>query len=284
MVPPTPRRPETRSRTSSTTGTHPALSVDEQLSQARGANLVLEGQVERGTQELKEAVEELEAFAYSVSHDLRAPLRAISGFSELLVREAHPALDDRSIFYLNRIHQNCAHMATLIDDLLEFSRVGRSALAEQDVDVDVLLRGCLQELAEGDRGDLPRVELEPLPRCRGDWRLVKQVFTNLLSNAVKYSRDATPPRIKVSAVRSAGSAEVVYAVADNGVGFDMAHAPQLFQVFQRLHRAEDYEGTGVGLALCHRIVSRHGGRIWAEAEVGRGATFFVALPEGRCQI
>lgn len=253
-----------------------SLAMHDELSEARDANAVLEGQVERGTQELKEAVDELEAFAYSVSHDLRAPLRAISGFSEILVRDAPPGLDEKSLLYLNRIYRNCLHMGALIDDLLEFSRVGRSQLVDQEIEVRDVVWRCVQDLGESHGGDLPQIEVGALPTCRGDWHLLKQVFTNLISNAIKYSRESRPPYIEVTATASAN--EVIYAVSDNGVGFDMAFAGQLFQVFQRLHRAEDYEGTGVGLALCQRIVNRHGGRIWAEAELGRGATFFVALP------
>lgn len=254
------------------------LSVHEELVRARDANVVLEGKVERGIQDLKEAVDDLEAFAYSVSHDLRAPLRAISGFSEILIRDPHPALDDTTLLYLDRIYQNCLHMGELIDDLLEFSRVGRKKIAPEHIDVSELVRSCAVEVVEGLEGASPEIRVEDLPGCRGDRRLVKQVFLNLLSNAVKYSRASTPPRVHVRGSVDAGLGRAVYSVADNGVGFDMAHADQLFQVFQRLHRAEDYEGTGVGLALSQRIVNRHDGHIWAEAEVGRGATFFVALP------
>lgn len=262
------------------TNQHPSL--ERELLRTRGANVLLEGQVARGVRDLKRAVDDLEAFAYSVSHDLRAPLRAISGFSEILLRDLDAALDEQSVAYLNRIHQNCLHMGALIDDLLEFSRVGRGNLVSQEIDVAALVLQCVQDTRDCIATGMPRVEVEAIPSCRGDSRLLRQVFTNLLSNAVKYSRDSSPPRIVVTGTEDPSRGEVVYAVADNGVGFDMAYADQLFQVFQRLHRAEDYEGTGVGLALCHRIVTRHGGRIWAEAELGRGATFFVALPSGRC--
>lgn len=252
-----------------------------QLSHARGVNETLEGRIERGTDELRAAVDELEAFAYSVSHDLRAPLRAISGFSELLVQDMDPALSEESVLYLNRIHRNCRQMGTLIDDLLEFSRVARKELSTQEIDAEEIVWGCVRELTEGRRGVSPEIEVGALPRCYADWRLMKQVFTNLLSNAIKYSGASVPPRIKVSGLAVPGDNEIVYSVADNGVGFDTAYSDQLFQVFQRLHRAEDYEGTGVGLALCQRIVSRHGGRIWADAQVDQGATFFVALPAKR---
>lgn len=258
-----------------------SLSFHEELSEVRGANALLEGRVESGIQELKEAVDELEAFAYSVSHDLRAPLRAISGFSELLLKDADPALDETSLLYLNRIHRNCIHMGSLIDDLLEFSRVGRSELADQEIDIHDLVTSCIEDLRETQGGGLPEIDVGLLPRCRGDWRLIKQVFMNLISNAIKYSRESRPPHIKVSGTTS--TTEVVYVVSDNGVGFDMAYVGQLFQVFQRLHRAEDYGGTGVGLALCQRIVHRHRGRIWAEAGVGRGATFSIALPREELQ-
>lgn len=254
------------------------LSSHQELRQMRGENEVLEGQVEKGVQDLKDAVDELEAFAYSVSHDLRAPLRAISGFSELLLRDADPRLEAKSIAYLNRIYQNCLHMGTLIDDLLEFSRVQRDVLATRSIDMVELVWTSVHEQVEGHDVAAPEIEVRELPRCLGDWRLVKQVFTNLVSNAIKFSAASTPPRIVVDASTDEDRHEIVYSVSDNGVGFDMAYSDQLFQVFQRLHRAEDYAGTGVGLALCQRIVSRHGGRIWAEAEVDAGATFFVALP------
>lgn len=254
-------------------------SLHEQLVDARGRNSHLESQVERGITDLTQAVDELEAFAYNVSHDLRAPLRAISGFSEILMRDQDPALDPRSSRYLNRIYQNCRHMGALIDDLLEFSRMGRVDVVNGRVDVSGLVRTAMQELHESADEDLPTVEVADLPSCVGDWRLLKQVFKNLLSNAIKYSHTSSPPRITVGIV-AASPGEVVYTVTDNGVGFDMEYADQLFQVFQRLHRAEDYEGTGVGLALCQRIVRRHGGRIWAHAEIDQGATFYVALPSG----
>ncbi|MDQ4064985.1 MAG: ATP-binding protein [Actinomycetota bacterium] len=244
-------------------------------------NEVLEDQVAQGNRNLKEAIEDLEGFARNVSHDLRAPLRAIAGYSELLLKDLPAELTEQPRHYLERINKNCLHMGRLIDELLRFSRIGREALEWSTVDVNAVVQSCIEELDEGLVDGAPAIAVDDLPPCRGDWPLLKQVFINLLSNAIKYSRDAAPPRIAITGRLDRTCGEVVYSVSDNGVGFDMAYADQLFEVFQRLHRAEDYEGTGLGLALCQRIIRRHSGRIWAEAEVARGATFYVALPADR---
>ena len=226
---------------------------------------------------------ELESFSYSVSHDLRAPLRAIDGFALMLVEDYEERLDAEGLRYLSVIRQNSRRMGALIDDLLTFSRLGRQPVAHDEVNVDSLVREVVEEVLHteslGERGaaaTAPHIEVEPLPPARGDRGLLRQVWANLIANAVKYSSRAARPFIQVSG-RQVG-AENHYSVRDNGVGFDMEYAGQLFRVFQRLHRADEFSGTGVGLAIVHRVVTRHGGRVWAEGKVDHGAVFSFALP------
>jgi signal transduction histidine kinase len=214
---------------------------------------------ERSTQ-LAAVNKELEAFSYSVSHDLRAPLRHVSGFTELLQKSPGPELDENRRRYLRLISDSAIKMGELIDSLLVFSRMGRAEMLQTRVDLNAIVRQAQREVMDADRG-----------------RSVQLVFTNLLSNAVKYSRTRENATIEIGSRNGSGNESVVY-VKDNGVGFDMAYANRLFGVFQRLHRAEEFEGTGIGLANVQRIVSRHGGRVWAESELGKGATFYVALP------
>ncbi len=228
---------------------------------------------------------ELESFSYSVSHDLRAPLRAIDGFAWMLVEDYEERLDAEGLRYLSVIRQNSRRMGALIDDLLTFSRLGRQPVAHDEVNVDSLVREVVEEVLHteslGERGaaaTAPHIEVEPLPPARGDRGLLRQVWANLIANAVKYSSKAARPFIQVSG-RQVG-AENHYSVRDNGVGFDMEYAGQLFRVFQRLHRADEFSGTGVGLAIVHRVVTRHGGRVWAEGKVDHGAVFSFALPRG----
>jgi PAS domain S-box-containing protein len=226
---------------------------------------------------------ELESFSYSVSHDLRAPLRAIDGFALMLKEDYQERLDAEGFRYLSVIRQNSRRMGALIDDLLAFSRLGRQPVAHGEVNVDSLVREVVEEVLHteslGERGaaaTAPHIEVEPLPPVRGDRGLLRQVWANLIGNAVKYSSKAARPFIQVSG-RQVG-AENHYSVRDNGVGFDMEYAGQLFRVFQRLHRADEFSGTGVGLAIVHRVVTRHGGRVWAEGKVDHGAVFSFALP------
>jgi signal transduction histidine kinase len=244
----------------------------------RTLNADLERRVKERTGQLVAANRELEAFSYSVSHDLRAPLRAIDGFSRILLEEYAEHLPPEACRYLGLVRNNTGQMGQLVDDLLAFSRLGRQNLNTMRVDPADLVRQALEILA-GERGGR-RVEIvqEDLPPCEGDSSLLRQVFLNLLSNALKFTRCRDEARIEIGGRREAG--EIVYFVRDNGVGFDMRYKDKLFGVFQRLHRAEEYEGTGVGLATVQRIVQRHGGRVWAEADPDRGATFFVALPGG----
>lgn len=218
---------------------------------------------------LKQAVGELESFAYSISHDLRAPLRTIDGFSQALQEDFAPALPPEAQSYVEWIRQGTRNMSRLIDDLLRFSHLGRQPMIRQPVDMVALVR----EVADGlDLGGT--LTLDTLPPCHGDPALLRQVWTNLLSNAAKYSRNSAPPRIQVDFHEGA------YRVRDNGVGFDMRFAHKLFGVFQRLHAVEEFEGTGVGLAIAQRIVQRHGGTIRAESEPGRGATFSFSIGGG----
>jgi PAS domain S-box-containing protein len=235
--------------------------------------------------QLETTNKELESFSYSVSHDLRAPLRAIDGFALMLEEDYQQRLDEEGLRYLSVIRQNSRRMGTLIDDLLAFSRLGRQSVAHGEVNVDSLVREVVDEvlhtesLAGGrEPAAAPQIEVEPLPDVRGDRGLLRQVWTNLISNAIKYSSKTARPCIKVSGCRV--GAENHYSVKDNGVGFDMDYAGQLFRVFQRLHRADEFSGTGVGLAIVHRVVTRHGGRVWAEGKVDHGAVFSFALPRG----
>jgi signal transduction histidine kinase len=223
---------------------------------------------------------ELEAFSYSVSHDLRAPLRHVSGFTELLQKSPGPELDDNRRRYLRLISESAIKMGELIDSLLVFSRMGRAEMLQTRVDLNAIVRQAQRDVMEADRGRSIRWKIDELPTVAGDPAMLQLVFTNLLSNAVKYSRTRENATIEIGSRNGPGDESVVY-VKDNGVGFDMAYANRLFGVFQRLHRAEEFEGTGIGLANVQRIVSRHGGRVWAESEPGKGATFYVALPNDR---
>jgi signal transduction histidine kinase len=234
-------------------------------------------QLEREAERVRALNQELEAFSYSVSHDLRAPVRHVSGFVNLLQRRVEGSLDETARRHLERIAAAAAHMGELIDDLLAFSRMGRSELMRARVDLGRLVRDLLPDLAAP-----PALEwaIDGLPEVSGDPSMLRVAMANLLSNAVKYSRTRERPRVEVG-TQPGQAGEIVVFVRDNGVGFDMEYAGKLFGVFQRLHRAEDFEGTGIGLATVRRIVERHGGRTWAEGMVDQGATFFLSLPERR---
>ena len=221
--------------------------------------------------------QELEAFTYSVSHDLRAPLRHITGFATLLEESASAKLDDGEKRRLKKVTEAATRMGQLIDDLLEFSRMGRSAANRHRVNLDRLLRDTRQELAMDPA--TPRVTwtVHPLPEVLGDEAMLKQVLVNLVGNAIKYTRTQPAPAIEIGSSSNGDGHAVIY-VRDNGVGFDMQYSDKLFGVFQRLHNADAFEGTGIGLASVRRIVNRHGGRAWAEGAVNQGATFYLSLP------
>jgi PAS domain S-box-containing protein len=236
----------------------------------------LNAELEHNAAQLKATNKELESFSYSVSHDLRAPLRAIDGFALMMEEDYKDRLDAEGHRYLAVIRQNSRRMGALIDDLLAFSRLGRQPVAHGEINIDSLVREVVEEVLQASAA--PQIEVQPLPPARGDRGLLRQVWVNLIDNAVKYSSRAAQPLIQVSG-RRVGT-ENQYSVRDNGVGFDMEYAEQLFGVFQRLHRADEFGGTGVGLAIVHRVVTRHGGRVWAEGKVNHGAVFSFALPQG----
>ena len=253
-------------------------------------NAELEQRVTERTAELEAANKELESFSYSVSHDLRAPLRAVDGFSQAVLEDYGPQLPEEGRRCLQTIREGAHRMGTLIDDLLTLSRLGRLPLSKRAVETGDLVRAVLEDLSPQREGRQIEVSVGELPVCRGDAVLLKQVWINLLSNAFKYTRRREKALIEVGCKREPIAAEDqrgpekktnenVYFVRDNGTGFDMRYADKLFGVFQRLHREDEYEGTGVGLAIVQRIVHRHGGRVWAEAGLDRGATFYFTLEE-----
>jgi light-regulated signal transduction histidine kinase (bacteriophytochrome) len=249
-------------------------------------NILEDVEVERARAEqarvLLEAVNrELEAFSYSVSHDLRAPLRAISGFAQAVVEDYAPRLDDEGKRFLGLIQDNAHRMGQLIDDLLTFSRLGRQQLMESQIDMGALAHGVFEELVAQAPGRQIQFVVRSLPPALGDKAMIRQVLANLLSNAIKFTRPR--PEAVIEFGYAAQPDQGAYYVRDNGVGFDMQYVGKLFGVFQRLHSVAEFEGTGVGLAIIYRIITRHGGRVWAAGEVNKGATFYFTLPHGPLQ-
>lgn len=255
--------------------TETAVQLDNVTLRERQQTLIRE--LGERSDQLAAVNRELEAFSYSVSHDLRAPLRHVSGFTELLDRTSRDALGPDGQRYLRLISESAVKMGQLIDSLLVFSRMGRTEMMRSQVNLNAVVRAAQRDVLQAEPQRQVAWEIGQLPTVPGDPNMLQLVFTNLLSNAVKYSRNQPNPMVEIGTVAGNGSESVVF-VRDNGVGFDMAYANRLFGVFQRLHRAEDFEGTGIGLANVQRIVVRHGGRVWAEAEPEKGATFYVALP------
>jgi light-regulated signal transduction histidine kinase (bacteriophytochrome) len=256
----------------------PVLARALAVRQLRLENAELEQRVRERTSELEAANKELDAFSYSVSHDLRAPLRAVHGFASILIQDFSAQMPGEAQQLLNHVTTNARRMEQLIEDLLRFSHLGRRPLSKRPVNMSALIHDVLQDLRK-QHGDRPvDVRVGDLPDAVGDPALLKQVFVNLLSNAFKFTRQKEQPVVEVGSDWQTG--EQVYFVRDNGAGFDMHYAEKLFGVFQRFHRADEFEGTGVGLSIVQRIVQRHGGRIWAKAAVDQGATFFFTLGNG----
>jgi signal transduction histidine kinase len=255
---------------------------DDELGRLARSFNTMADQVARSHHELEDKVAErtaeLESFSYSVSHDLRAPLRAIHGFARILLEDHQASLDPEAQRLLGVIDQNTRQMGHLIDDLLAFSRLGRQSVSRAPVDMSELTGSVVEEIrrAEAERNGHFEIEIGTLRPAYGDPALLRQVINNLLQNAVKFTRGRPQPRIEVGS--TANGDHTVYFVKDNGAGFDPRYKDKLFGVFQRLHRAEEFEGTGVGLAIVKRIVQRHGGRVWAEGKTDEGARFYFTLP------
>jgi light-regulated signal transduction histidine kinase (bacteriophytochrome) len=254
-----------------------ALTMARLIAQVRQHATELESKVMERTAELEAVNKELGSFTYSVSHDLRAPLRAIDGYGRMLEEDYAARLDGEGRRLLAVVRDNSRQMGRLIDDLLEFSRLGRQTPAKQSIDMTALAREAADEAVRGTRTAL---EVGSLPAAAADRALLRQVWVNLIGNAVKYSGKSERPRVEIGG--HVDGEEGVYWVRDNGAGFDMRYAAKLFGVFQRLHGQDEFPGTGVGLAIVQRVVTRHGGRVWAEGKVGEGARFSFTLPlEGR---
>jgi light-regulated signal transduction histidine kinase (bacteriophytochrome) len=236
--------------------------------------------VEERTAALQVANRELEAFSYSVSHDLRSPLRSLDGFSQALIEDYGDQLEGDGLDYLNRIRTASQRMARLIDDLLLLSRLSRGEMSRDRIDLSRLATEVADDLREADPDRVVEIEIEPGLVASADQRLVRVLLQNLVGNAWKFTAKQETATIQVAHANGAAQA---FMVRDDGVGFDMAYADKLFGAFQRLHSAGEFEGTGIGLATVQRIVHRHGGRVWAESELGSGATFYFTLPKTRTE-
>lgn len=242
----------------------------------RQLNAELEKKVEERTEQLNASNHEMEAFTYSVSHDLRAPLRAIDGYTRILEEDYNPRLDANGKRLIQVITRNAKYMGQLIDDLLEFSRTSKVPVTKTGFNTDEEVRRICSELLSQEQNRKIEINIKPLVSCQGDINMLRQIWINLISNALKYSRKTSEAIISITSQEHQG--EILYIIQDNGVGFDMNYVEKLFGVFQRLHKKEEFEGTGVGLALVKRIIDRHGGKIWAQAELNKGATFYFTLP------
>ncbi len=243
--------------------------VDEQIKK-------LNAQLQNNVIQLENSNKELESFSYSISHDLRAPLRALNGYSRIIEEDYAQVLDDEARRLLGNIKYNSQKMGTLIDDLLDFSRLGRKEVRKTLVDVQHMVSNVLEEV-NGAGIKMPKVKIRELPPVYADTALLHQVWVNLISNAIKYSGKAKEPVVVIGAQQT--ELEVIYYVKDNGAGFDMRYVDKLFGVFQRLHDSSEFEGTGIGLAIVQRVIAKHKGRAWAEGEMGKGAIFYFSLPK-----
>jgi PAS domain S-box-containing protein len=242
----------------------------------RKLNEELEERVRQRTAQLEDANKELEAFSYSVSHDLRAPLRAIDGFSKIVTEEHSHQLSQEALRLFKIVRDNTSKMGQLIDDLLAFSRISRQEIRKSKIDLTRMITSIIEELKAAEQERSVDVTMHTLPTVAGDSTMIRQAFMNLLSNAFKFTRREPHPAIEIGATINANDVELY--VKDNGAGFDMTYKDKLFSVFQRLHTSDEFEGTGVGLAIVQRVIHRHGGRVWADGEVGKGATFYLSIP------
>lgn len=255
---------------------HLQALVDQRTAELKAAAQELEQRVIERTAELEEANHQLESFAYSISHDLRAPLRHIDSFSHILMDDHARMLDGEARELLNRIVAGCTNMGGLIDSVLTLSRTARQPLNKIPIRFERLVRETYEQV-KGQYGENPaELIIGNLPDCHADPVLLRQVLTNLIGNALKYSSRSATPKIEIGSMMGA-TGETVYFVKDNGIGFDMKYAEKLFGVFQRLHSGRDFDGTGIGLAIAQNVILRHGGKIWAEAEPDKGATFFFTI-------
>jgi light-regulated signal transduction histidine kinase (bacteriophytochrome) len=253
------------------------IERDKALDEIRDLNASLERKVAERTELLESANKELESFSYSVSHDLRAPLRHINGYLELLQKKNSEQLDEKGKHYISSIYEASNHMGHLIDDLLNFSRSGRVELKPDNIDMDKAVKDALMILDNDIKGRNIVWNIDSLPFVHADYSMIRQVWVNLLGNAVKYTKFREVAYISVG--WSEVNGEYVFFVKDNGAGFDSNYAQKLFGVFQRLHSNEEFEGTGIGLANVRQVIKRHGGRTWAEGEVDKGAVFYFTLPK-----
>jgi light-regulated signal transduction histidine kinase (bacteriophytochrome) len=275
------QRRATTGRARASSGTRDRLQIEVQQRAQRESEIEsLNQELAKRAEELEATNKDLESFAYSVSHDLRAPLRHLTGFSELLQKQSTSLLDDKSLRYLQTIVASAKRMGNLIDDLLAFSRVGRTEAKKVRVNLEQLVKEVVAELSQETRGRQIDWKIGALPDCYGDRSMLKLAIVNLLSNAVKFTRMRTTAKIEIGSALRNNEPEMF--VRDNGVGFDMQYANKLFGVFQRLHLAEEFEGTGIGLATVQRVIQRHGGKVRGEGAVDQGATFYFSLPDATC--